>query len=149
MTPLRMWMEWKQKPPCGKQIQIPTRQETLCYDSAAAFFGGVLGQTWDATARITTLKPSLGPEMIKIIADLQERNSVADWKDGNATEVQAFTGIFQATMSRARFKRINSNLRLDGRQTQLAAFRTCGIITLTSSFIPFRGKCAFWQYVPQ
>lgn len=142
---------WKSK---SGQIWSPTHTETLRYHPAAT--GVLAGPTRYATARISTIKSSfdlfMTEEILQIVLDmtnLQGRRSVADWREVDATELQAYIGllllagvyrsrneatvslwddrkgraIFRATMSHRRFSLINSNLRFDDRLTRPARHR--------------------------
>ncbi|XP_044045463.1 piggyBac transposable element-derived protein 4-like [Siniperca chuatsi] len=133
--------EWKSKN--GQIVWSPTHAETLRYFPAKCV---TPGPTRYATARITTVKSCfdlfITEEIIQLILDmtnLQGRRSVRDWKDIDATDLQAYIGllilagvyrsrcestcslwsehtgraIFRATMSHRRYSLLNANVRFD------------------------------------
>uniref|UniRef100_UPI003AB0FFAC piggyBac transposable element-derived protein 4-like n=1 Tax=Centroberyx gerrardi TaxID=166262 RepID=UPI003AB0FFAC len=139
--------EWKSKN--GQIVWSPSHAETLRYFPAAT--GMTPGPTRYATARISTVKSCfdlfMTEEIIQLLLDmtnLQGRRAVADWKDIDATDLQAYIGllilagvyrsrnestrslwdghtgraIFRAAMSHRSFSLINANLRFDDKLTQ-------------------------------
>ncbi|XP_071369448.1 piggyBac transposable element-derived protein 4-like [Centroberyx affinis] len=142
--------EWRSKH--GQIVWSPTHAETLRYIPAAT--GVTPGPTRYATARISTVKSCFDlfvtEEIIQILLDmtnLQGKRSSADWKDIDATDLQAYIGllilagvyrsrnestrslwddhtgraIFRATMSHRSFSLINASLRFDDKLTRAAS----------------------------
>uniref|UniRef100_UPI003AAEECD7 piggyBac transposable element-derived protein 4-like n=1 Tax=Centroberyx gerrardi TaxID=166262 RepID=UPI003AAEECD7 len=140
--------EWKSKN--GQIVWSPTHGETLRYVPAT---GVIPGPTRYATTRISNVKSCfdlfMTEKIIQLLLDmtnLQGRRSVTDWKDIDATDMQAYIGllilagvyrsrnestrslwdghtgraIFRATMSHHTFSLISSNLRFDDRLTRPA-----------------------------
>ncbi|XP_038568008.1 piggyBac transposable element-derived protein 3-like [Micropterus salmoides] len=140
--------EWKSTN--GQIVWHRTEAETLRYfpEKCAPW-----GPTRYATSRITSVKSCfdlfITDEIIQLIVDMtnvQGRRSVSQWKDIDATDLQAYIGllllaavyksrnestcslwgehtgraIFRATMSLHTFSRINSHLWFDDRQTRPA-----------------------------
>ncbi|XP_071396353.1 piggyBac transposable element-derived protein 4-like [Centroberyx affinis] len=140
--------EWKSKN--GQIVWSPTHAETLRYIPAT---GAVPGPTRYATTRISTVKSCfdlfMTEKIMQLLLDmtnLQGRRSLTDWKDIDATDLQAYVGllilagvyrsrdestrslwdghtgraVFRATMSHHTFSLISSNLRFDDKLTRPA-----------------------------
>ncbi|XP_038584333.1 piggyBac transposable element-derived protein 4-like isoform X2 [Micropterus salmoides] len=140
--------EWKSKH--GKIVWSPTHYETLRYTPYKVL---TPGPTRYAISRISTVKSCfdlfMTEEIIQLVLDmtnLHGRRSTTDWKDIDATDLQAYFGllilagvyrsrnedtrslwddhtgraIFRATMSHRAFNTINSNLRFEDKKTRTA-----------------------------
>ncbi|XP_035521007.1 uncharacterized protein LOC118330532 isoform X2 [Morone saxatilis] len=143
--------EWKSKK--GHILWSPTPPETLGHVPAT---GGTPGPTRYATSRISTLKSCfdlfLTEEIIKLLVDttnVQGKRSIKDWKDLDATDMEAYIGIlilagvyrsrnestpslwddhtgraiFRATIPHCKFTRINSCVRFEDERTRPARCR--------------------------
>ncbi|XP_044023761.1 piggyBac transposable element-derived protein 3-like [Siniperca chuatsi] len=141
--------KWKSKN--GQIVWSPTHTEMLRYIPVPCVNPG---PTRYAISRISTLKSCfdlfLTEEIITCVLDmtnLQGRRSIKDWKDIDATDLQAYIGllilagvhksrnestcslwndytgraIFRATMSHGTFSLINSTVRFEDKRTRSAS----------------------------
>eukprot|EP00064_Thunnus_orientalis_P011091 superscaffoldBa00001567_g11121 len=137
---------WKSRN--GQIVWSPSHAETLRYFPATAL---TPGPTRYAIARISNVKSCfdllITEEITQLLVDmtnLQGRRTVKDWKDVDATDLQAYMGllilagvhrsrnesthslwddhtgraIFRATMSHCKFRLLSSCLRFDDRMTR-------------------------------